>query len=439
MRTTRCRACDGGDLLPFLNLGTTALANRFLRPDQVKSPESAFPLRLVLCGDCGLVQIDEEVPPEVLFSDYIYVSGTSDLIHRHAAWLAEHFTHTAALKPGDLVLEVASNDGTILKAFQGHGARTVGVESAANIAQVANTAGVETICSFFGADTAPEVRDRFGPARLVLGRHVLAHVVDLRGFVRGLATVLSPDGMAVVEVPHLLALHDGSEYDTVYHEHLCYFSAHVLRDLFERCGLEVIDVQEVAIHGGSLVVTAQHRGGPRPVAPSVGEVITREEAAGLHRLRTWLEFGRRVADNRLALREELGRLCAAGRTVAGYGAPAKGMTLLAYCGIGPDLVRYLVDRSPHKQGMVTPGTHIPVFPTERLLQDRPDVVLVLAWNFLAEIVRQQAEYLRGGGRFLVPIPKPHYWRSDAPDAGPRPHARRGALGTPLDPPNTDVL
>jgi hypothetical protein len=254
---------------------------------------------------------------------------------------------------------------------------------------------------------------------------VLAHVADLHGFVQGLAGVLATDGVAAVEVPHLLSLQEGLQYDTVYHEHLCYFSVRVLKDLFERCGLELIGVREVAIHGGSILVTAQPRGGAREVAPSVEEQIAREEEAGLHLLGPWLEFGRRVARNRLALRAELDRLHAAGRTVAGYGAPAKGMTLLAYCGLGPDKIAYLVDRSPHKQGMVTPGTHIPIHAPAKLLTDRPDVVLVLAWNFLPEIIRQQAEYLRRGGRFLVPIPVPQYWNTAADEVLPFPERGSG--------------
>ncbi|HYT89145.1 MAG TPA: class I SAM-dependent methyltransferase, partial [Gemmataceae bacterium] len=381
MRSTQCRVCRGRALQPFLDLGPTALANRFLRPEQA-GEEPTFPLRLVLCRSCGLVQIDEEVAPETLFSDYIYVSGTSDLIFQHAAWLAEFFVRNYQLTAGDLVVEVASNDGTVLKALRPHGVRVVGVEPADNLARHARHAGLETVCAFFGEDTVKDLRERFGAARLVLARHVLAHVPDLHGFVRGLAAALAEDGVAAVEVPHLLLLREGLQYDTVYHEHLCYFSVRVLRNLFERCGLELIHVQDVAIHGGSILVTAQRQGGPRPVAASVAEQIAREETAGLHLPGPWLAFGRRVAYNRLALRAELDRLHSAGRTVAGYGAPAKGMTLLAYCDLGPERIAYLVDRSPHKQGLLTPGHHIPIYPPEKLLTEQPDVVLVLAWNFL---------------------------------------------------------
>jgi novobiocin biosynthesis protein NovU/D-mycarose 3-C-methyltransferase len=409
VKVEQCRVCDCRSLEPFLDLGRTALANSFVRPGRVAGDEPRFPLRAVLCGDCGLVQIDEEVPPEVLFRDYIYVSGTSDLILTHAEFLARKFTDDCGLKPGDLVLEAASNDGTVLRAFGKRGLRTVGIEPAANIAERANRDGVETVCEFFNVATARKVRDRYGPAKLILGRHVLAHVADLHGFVQGFPVVLGRDGVAAVEMPYLLPFYDKLEYDTIYHEHLCYFSVRVLKRLFERFGMELLDVQEVAIHGGSIVVSAQHKGGPRRPSPSVAEYLAREEARGLHKPGPWQAYARRVEQSRAALLAELDRLDGAGRRLAGYGAPAKGMTLLSYCGIGPDRLPYLVDKSPYKQGLLTPGHHIPVLAPDQLLRDQPDVVLVLAWNFAPEIAAQQAEYLRRGGKFLLPIPQAHYW------------------------------
>ncbi len=408
MIVEQCRVCDSRTLHPILDLGKTALANSFVHPDKVGEVEPKFPLRAVICGECGLVQIDEQVPPEILFKDYIYVSGTSDLIYSHAERVATKLVGNYGLKKGDLVLEAASNDGTFLRAFQKRGLKTVGIEPAENIAARANAEGVETVCEFFNVATAHKVRSRYGPAKLILGRHVLAHVADLHGFVRGFGIVLDDDGLAVIECPYLLPFYDNLEYDTIYHEHLCYFSVRVLRRLFERFDLELVDVQEAAIHGGSIVVTAQRRGGPRRAAPSVAAFLNREEQVGLHRLERWLDFAQRVSQNRDALLNELDRLQAAGKSVVGYGAPAKGMTLLAYCGIGPDRLPYLVDKSPYKQGFLTPGHHIPVRHPDQLLKDQPDVVLVLAWNFASEIARQQAEYLRRGGRFLLPIPRAHY-------------------------------
>jgi hypothetical protein len=412
MRVNHCRACHGKILQPFLDLGRTALANRFLKPEDPDAAEPSFPLRVVLCVDCGLVQIDEEVPPEVLFKNYVYVSGTSDFIREHAAWLAKTLCDDFHLRPGDLVVEAASNDGTILRAFQERGLEVLGIEPAENIAAEANGRNVPTLCDFFNLSSAGLVREQFGPAKLILARHVLAHVADLHGFVAGLGHVLGPEGVAAVEFPHLLPFFENLEYDTVYHEHLCYLSVRVVKTLFERFGLEVIDAKQVAIHGGSVVVIAQRRGGPWKIAPALAGLLQREEDAGLHRLEPWLSFARRVADNRAALLDEIARLQRAGKLLAGYGAPAKGMTLLSYCGIDKSQLPYLVDKSPHKQGLLTPGHHIPIFGPEKLLADQPDVVLILAWNFADEIVRQQAEYHRRGGRLLLPIPMPRYWNDN---------------------------
>jgi novobiocin biosynthesis protein NovU/D-mycarose 3-C-methyltransferase len=417
MHVEQCRVCDRRELVPFLNLGPTALANRFVRPGIDLAAEPMFPLRVVLCPHCGLVQIDEQVPPEVLFKDYVYVTGTSDLARAHAGYLAQRYVNQFDLKPKNLVLEAASNDGTVLKAFAQYGVRTLGIEPAENIAARANADGIETLAEFWNAPTAWGVRERYGPAKLILARHVLAHVADLHGFVRGLEIMLDRDGLAAVEMPHLLPFYDQLEYDTVYHEHLCYFSVRVLKTLFERFGLELLDVQEVAIHGGSILVTAQRRGGPRSPAANVGRMIEREERAGLHQLAPWHDFARRVSQSRDLLLSTLDGLRAAGRRLAGYGAPAKGMTLLSYCGIGPDRLPYVVDKNPLKQGLLSPGQHIPVYPPEKLLQDQPDVTLLLAWNFAAEVVEQQAEYGRRGGKWLLPLPAAHYWQQ--PRAFPR--------------------
>ena len=408
MKVEQCRICHSKSLQLILDLGVTALANSFVKPGEVSADEPKFPLRLVLCSDCGLVQIDEEVAPEILFKDYIYVSGTSDLVYRHGDWLAHHFTQTYHMGVDDLIVEAASNDGTVLQAFKRKGVRTLGIEPAANIARRANEAGIETVCEFFNVATATQVRQKHGPAKLFMGRHVLAHVADLHGFVGGIKTVLGPDGVGVVEMPYLLHFFQNLEYDTVYHEHLCYFGVRVLRKLFSRFNLDIIDVREVEIHGGSIVVSLQHKGGPHTVAPVVDAMIKREEALGLHLQETWNAYARKVQENKVAILAELHRLKAAGQRVVGYGAPAKGNTLLAYCGIGTDLLAYIVDKSPYKQGLLTPGHHIPVHDPAKLLQDQPDVVFILAWNFAPEIVRQQAEFRNRGGRFMVPIPAPRF-------------------------------
>ncbi len=403
-----CRACRGRDLHAILDYGRTALANRFLRADQLDQPEPKVPLRLVLCNGCGLVQIDETVPPRELFQNYVYVTGTSDQAVRHADQLAERIVERYQLGDRDLVVEAASNDGTVLKAFARRGVRTLGVEPALNITKQAIRDGVETVAVFFGDRSANYIRERYGPASLFLARHVLAHVPDLHGFLRGAAKCLAEDGVAMVECPHLLPFYENLEFDTVYHEHMCYFSATVLKTIGAACGLELIDVEEVEIHGGSIVVTFQPIGGPRFATTAVEEMLDREEAAGLTRPEPWDAFARLAGRARDQLVAELRRLKAQGKRVAGYGAAAKGMSLLAYMGIGPDLLPYIVDKNPLKQGLHTPGHHIPVHHPDYLREDRPDVVLILAWNFAREIVAQQQEYAARGGRFLLPLPEPRY-------------------------------
>jgi novobiocin biosynthesis protein NovU/D-mycarose 3-C-methyltransferase len=406
MLIDRCRACDADALERFLDLGTQALANRFLRPGQEQQPEPRYPLRLAQCRECGLVQIDCTVPREELFRDYIYFSGTAETLHRHATWLATTLGRKYGLGPRDLVLEAASNDGSVLKAFRWQGQRVLGVEPASNVAEQAREIGVETVCDFFDERVARRLRQEHGPARVVLARHVLAHVSDLHGFVRGLKIALAADGVAVVEVPHAAELYRRLELDTIYHEHLCYFTAAVLYRLLRRFGLVVIEVERLSLHGGSLLVHAAHAGVTAPVAAGLGAVLREEETLGLGRPWAWRLFARRAAGLRDAIPAFLQGLRRDGLRLAGYGAPAKGNVLLQYCGIGPELLPYLVDRSPLKQGLLTPGRHLPIFAPEKLLEDRPDVTLLLAWNLADEIVRQQEDYRRLGGRFAVPVPAP---------------------------------
>ncbi len=406
MKTTRCRICDHGELLPILDLGAMPLANRFLRPDQENEPEPTFPLRLTLCPQCGGVQLDEEVPREQLFGDYIYHTGTSDLVHRHAAWLAQHATERYTVGPGDLVVEAASNDGSVLKAFRWLGLRTLGVEPSANIAELARDQGIETVTEFFDDRVGQELRAQVGPVRLVVARHVLAHVQDLQGFVAGIERLLADDGVALIECPHLVPFYQRVEFDTIYHEHLCYFSLGVLRTLFARHGLIIHDAQPVAIHGGSLVVHVSRPEGGYPTTSRVRAILNEEERLHLGKVPAWRLFADRVQRVREELPAFLDRLSDSGRSVAGYGAPAKGNTLLCACGIGPDRLPFTVDRSPAKQGLLTPGSHIPVRPPEALLEDRPDVCLILAWNFADEIQQQQQAYRDAGGTFALPLPTP---------------------------------
>ncbi|MGE0555726.1 MAG: methyltransferase domain-containing protein [Gemmatimonadales bacterium] len=407
VRTT-CRACDAAALIRFLELGPQPLANSFLSSEEEFADEARYPLDVYLCGRCGLVQLADVIDPEVLFRDYIYVTGTSSTIAAHNERYAETVVKTLGLGGDDLVVEVASNDGSLLHQFRARGTRTLGIEPARNIAALARAKGLETVESFFSDLVAGEVRERFGAARAVVGNNVLAHVDDTQDFLRGAARLLARDGVVITEVPYLEEFVDRLEYDTVYHEHLCYFSVSALMTLHERVGLSVIRVDRVPVHGGSIRTWAALRSERPEHAPEVVSMATAEVAAGLTSRARYETFARDVARQREELRAMLAGLKAEGKRVAAYGAPAKGNTLLNYCGITTELVDYTVDRNPLKVGRFTPGTHLPVRPYDTVAADPPDVLLILAWNFAEEIMRQPQEraFHEAGGRFLIPIPSP---------------------------------
>jgi len=405
-RRTTCRGCSGTALTPFLKLGSQPLANAFLRSPAEFDDEPRYPLDVYLCEQCSLVQLLDVIDPEVLFRDYIYMTGTSSTIAAHNIEYARRVTELLGLGPDDLVVEAASNDGGLLKCFQAHGVRTLGVEPARNIAAIARGAGVESVEEFFGTSTAVEVRSRYGLARAVIGNNVLAHVDDTQDFLRAGAALLADDGLLITEVPYLREFVDRLEYDTVYHEHLCYFSVTALMRLCEETGLRIVRVEHQPVHGGSIRMYAGLATQHADHAEAVRALAADEAAQGLTTLPRFVRFAREVADNRTRLVGLLEELRQAGRSVAGYGAPAKGNTLLNYCSIGTDLLPYTVDRSPLKVGRFTPGMHIPVLPVEALLERQPDYVLILAWNFAGEIMSQQHAYRQRGGRFIVPVPAP---------------------------------
>ncbi|MCS6953996.1 MAG: class I SAM-dependent methyltransferase [Bryobacterales bacterium] len=403
-KRTTCRICDSSRLRLFLSLGEMPLANSFLSTPEEFSAESRFPLDVYFCENCTLVQLLDVVDPEVLFSHYVYLTGASETMRAHFRGYARRVAELLSLSPRDFVVEVASNDGSLLKEFQQLGVQTLGVEPARNIAEQARRDGVPTITEFFNAALGRELRTRYGAARAVMANNVLAHVDDPVDFLRGCATLVSDDGLVIWEVPHLLELIARLEYDTIYHEHLCYYSATPLLRLAERSGLRIVRVEQVPVHGGSLRMYAA-RGANGHAAEALA-LVGQERRHGLAEFARYERFAAEVCRNRTALRGLLEQLRHAGQTLAGYGAPAKGNTLLNYCGIGPALLPFTVDRNPWKVGRYTPGMHIPVLPVSALLERRPDYVLILAWNLADEILLQQAEYVRGGGRFIVPIPEP---------------------------------
>jgi SAM-dependent methyltransferase len=399
----RCRSCGAGDLELVLSLGTTPLANSLLTEEQLARPEPAFPLDLVFCPACTLVQITETVPPEQLFSNYLYFSSFSETMLRHSEQLANQLTAQRGLSGASLVVEVASNDGYLLQYYKQAGIPVLGIEPAANVATVAEERGIATMVAFFGEQVGRDLRNSGRRADVIHANNVLAHVADLNGFVAGLALALKDDGVAVIEAPHVKPMIERLEFDTIYHEHLCYYSLSSLTPLFARHGLTIVDVEEIPLHGGSLQVHAALSGEP---SARVRRLADEEKSAGVDGREFYRDFGDKVRHLREDLRAVLGDLKSAGKRIAAYGASAKGSTLLNYCAIGRETLDFVADRSTVKQGLYTPGTHIRIVPPEALIAERPDQVLLLTWNFADEILAQQADYRKQGGRFIIPVPEP---------------------------------
>lgn len=399
-----CRFCRAPLRRKFVDLGRAPLSNACLTAEQLRLPEPHYPLCAYVCEECLLVQVEEVAPVEQIFGDYLYFSSYSDAWLRHADAYAGHMTDELRLDAQSLVVEVASNDGYLLQYFRKRGVGVLGVEPAANVAAVAIGKGIATEVAYFGIETACRLAER-GKADLICANNVLAHVPDLNGFVAGFSVLLKTSGIITVEIPHLLRLIAGTQFDTIYHEHFSYFSLLVVDRLFARHGLFVFDVDRLATHGGSLRVHACHAGANRQRTARYYAVLAEERAAGLDRMESYDCFNEAVVDAKCALLEFLIKARRAGELVVGYGAPAKGNTLLNYCGVGPELLAFTVDRNPHKQGRYLPGSQIPVFSPERILQIRPDYVLILPWNLRDEIVGQMHAVRDWGGRFVVPIPR----------------------------------
>lgn len=388
----------------MLDLGSMPLANSFLRDDQLEQPEPTFPLRAMVCERCCLVQLDTLVDPARIFSDYAYFSSYAASWVDHAARYAARMVERFSLDARAMVVELASNDGYLLRNFVARGIPCLGIEPAANVAAAAIAAGVPTRVEFFSLAAAHRLVDAGIRADLIVANNVLAHVPDLRDFVAGCQTLLAPGGVATFEFPHLLRLIQERQFDTIYHEHYSYFSLLAVRPVFARQGLAVFDVEELTTHGGSLRLFVQRAGGRHAVQPAVAEIEEREIAAGLSDVRTYPAFGLAAERVRGELCEFLRQARRDGLRVAAYGAPAKGNTLLNYCGIGRDLIELTVDRSPHKQGCFLPGSRLPVLHPDVLRDLRPDLLLILPWNLRAEISEQMSWIGEWGGRFVTAIP-----------------------------------
>ncbi|HSF43601.1 MAG TPA: class I SAM-dependent methyltransferase, partial [Thermoanaerobaculia bacterium] len=387
-----CRFCGAPLSHVFVDLGAQPLANSYLEPADLRKAERFYPLCVYVCGECLLVQLPEEERPEEIFSDYAYFSSYSESWLRHAREYAKAMISRFGLGPTHQVVEVASNDGYLLRWFVERGIPVLGIEPAGNVAQAAEAAGIPTLVKFFGAKTARELADRGTRADLLVGNNVLAHVPDLNDFVAGLSILLAEGGVLTMEFPHLLRLMEEDQFDTIYHEHYSYFSFTAVRRVFSAHGLTLFDVEELPTHGGSLRIYARHdRDDSKPVGDRVQDLLAREEAAGLASLDAYRSFTERVERVKRGLLRFLIQAKEEGKTVAAYGAPAKGNTLLNYCGIRTDFLDYTVDRSPHKQGRYLPGTRIPIHAPDRLRETRPDYVLILPWNLKEEIVEQMAD------------------------------------------------
>lgn len=400
-----CRSCGKEELQLVLSMGSMPLANAFLTAEQLHGPEPSYPLELAFCPRCTLVQITKTVPPEELFSNYLYLSSCSETMLRESKELAEQLIESRHLTPENLVVELGSNDGYQLQYFMSRDIRVLGIDPAQNLAQIANAKGVRTLCEFFGKDLAMDLRARGTSADIIIAKNVLAHVADLNGFVEGIGTLLDERGVAIVEVPYVKDLIDHREFDTIYHEHLCYFSLIALDQLFKNHGMNLVDVQRISIHGGSLRVYVAHDSGGQP-RDSVRSLLQNETQWKMNDATAYVGFAKEVERIKRSLRSLLKSLRSDGKRLAAYGAAAKGTVLLNYCGIGDDLIEFVVDVSPYKQGRYVPGVHLRIDSPSKLLEEMPDYVLLLAWNFADEIIKQQAEYLRRGGRFIVPIPEP---------------------------------
>jgi 2-polyprenyl-3-methyl-5-hydroxy-6-metoxy-1,4-benzoquinol methylase len=399
-----CRLCGAELTHTFVDLGMSPLCESYLPAERLDDPETFYPLHVRLCADCLLVQLPAYVPGEDIFSDYAYFSSYSDSWVAHAKRYAEAMTERLGLTADSLVTEVASNDGYLLQHFHAVGIPVLGVEPAANVAEAAQAKGVRTVVHFLGPETGEVIAARYGRADLVAGNNVFAHVPDIRGFALGLRALVKDTGLVTLEFPHLLRLIERRQYDTIYHEHYSYLSLLTASRALAVAGLRVVDVEELGTHGGSLRVHARPAESAGEPTERVAFVLAAEEAAGLHTVAGHEGFARAVLKIKTDLLSFLITAKAEGKTVAGYGAPGKGNTLLNHCGIRSDLLAYTVDRSPHKQGMFLPGTHIPIYSPEQIAQTRPDYVLVLPWNLREEISTQLSYVHSWGGRLVFPIP-----------------------------------
>jgi SAM-dependent methyltransferase len=402
-----CLVCKHGSPVLFLELGSTALANRFLAEDQLASPEPVYPLRVGRCEKCGHVQLLDRIPPSAMFDDYLYMSSASETLKRHFDELSRMLVGRLALGSGDLVVDIGCNDGTLLDSFRRNSQGNVsvlGVDPARNLAEQSSVLGIPRVTALFTSETARFIKSQWGEAALITATNTFPHIQDLHDFMTGIRTLLRPGGVFVAEMHYFGDLLEQVAFDTVYHEHVSYWLLGPLQHLMAQHQMEVTDAERLPIHHGQLRVFCQRRGEGQ-VSKAVGKLGEHEKACGFHDFETYRNLASKVEGIKRDLTRTLSNITGRGKKIAAYGAPAKGNTLLTYFDLGPDKLDYIVDRSPLKQGRYSPGMHIPVVAPSRLLSDRPDYVLLLAWNFQEEILEQQSEYRRLGGQFIIPLPE----------------------------------